>query len=120
MAPDQEGTHDASDHLLDRLMRVAVRRISEERNATSHVERLSLAGELRAAAERRVLKEIARCRHSGASWADIGAALGVSGQAAHRRYRGRSVPLDGEYFLDLVLTQHFEDDAQSESAVSDD
>ncbi|MFD8349988.1 hypothetical protein ACFV1X_13730 [Streptomyces coelicoflavus] len=110
MAPPQERALDSQDDFADKLMHVAVRRISEERKATSHIERLSLAGELRTAAELRVLKEIARCRDSGVSWADIGAALGVSGQAAHRRYSGRSAPLDGDYLLDQVIAQRSEDE----------
>ncbi|KUO13614.1 hypothetical protein AQJ58_00450 [Streptomyces sp. DSM 15324] len=114
MVPPHERALDSQDDFPDRLMQVAVRRISEERNATSHTERLSLAGELRTAAELRVLKEIARCRDSGVSWADIGAALGVSGQAAHRRYSGRSVPLDGDYLLDQVIAQQSEDDQVQE------
>ncbi|WP_329441912.1 hypothetical protein [Streptomyces canus] len=118
MAPSLETPHEAPDDFPDKLMRVAVYRISEERNATSHTDRLSLAAELRSAAELRVLKEIAQCRASGLSWAEIGAALGVSAQAAHRRYRGRRVPLDGEALLDDVVTQQPRDE-EDKSVVSE-
>ncbi|MEU1563975.1 hypothetical protein ABZ504_26575 [Streptomyces mirabilis] len=118
MAPERETPREPQDDFPDTLMRVAVQRISEERNATSHAERLSLAAELRAAAELRVLKEIARCRASGLSWAEVGAALGVSTQAAHRKYKGMRVALDGEFLLDRILDQQAEE-AQDESVVPD-
>ncbi|WP_216588061.1 hypothetical protein [Streptomyces brasiliscabiei] len=109
MVPSLETHLEAQDDFPDKLMRVAVRRICEERNATSLTDRLSLAAELRAAAELRVLKEIGRCRASGLSWAEIGAALGVSAQAAHRRYSGKRVALDGEALLDDVVPQQSRD-----------
>lgn len=33
--------------------------------------------------------QVRRARHQGCSWEDIAAALGVSRQAAHKRYAGR-------------------------------
>jgi hypothetical protein len=105
MTSPEETAEEPLDHYTDRLMRVAVRRIGEQRNATSPIDRLSLAAALRVAAELRVKKEIARCRGAGLSWAEIGAALGVSGQAAHRRYQKASAPLDPEDFLDLALDE---------------
>lgn len=108
MTPLQEPTGEPIDPFTDRLMQVAVRRISEQRNATSLVDRLSLAAEIRAAAELRVKKEIARCRRAGLSWAEIGTALGVSSQAAHRRYAKASAPLDGEDLLNLAVSEEQE------------
>lgn len=39
------------------------------------------------AAEADRQREIARAVHHGATWAEVGEALGVTAQSAHRRYR---------------------------------
>jgi hypothetical protein len=51
---------------------------------------LAGAAELRREAERLQTVAVRRARHDGLSWAEIAAVLGVSKQAAHRRYRGRN------------------------------
>ena len=53
--------------------------------------RRALAGAagLRRAAEHSQMLAVRRARHAGLSWAEIADALGVSKQAAHRKYRGR-------------------------------
>jgi hypothetical protein len=108
MATSSESSDEAHDEFPDVLMRVAMRRISEERNATSHTDRLALAAELRTAAELRVMMEVGRCRRSGLPWTDIGAALGTSGQAAHRKYSNTDAPHDAEDLLDQVLKDQSE------------
>ncbi|MTV27415.1 RNA polymerase subunit sigma-70 [Nitriliruptoraceae bacterium ZYF776] len=50
---------------------------------------LLAAAELRREADRLQTSAVRRARHTGMSWATIAAALGVSKQAVHRRYRGR-------------------------------
>ena len=49
--------------------------------------RLEAASRLRQAAEALVTELVVQARNEGATWADIGEALGVSTQAAHQRYR---------------------------------
>ena len=49
--------------------------------------RLEAANRLRHAADALVTELVIQARTEGATWADIGEALGVSTQAAHQRYR---------------------------------
>jgi hypothetical protein len=51
---------------------------------------LAGAAELRREAERVQAVAVRRARAVGLSWAEIAAALQVSKQAAHRKYRGRT------------------------------
>ena len=60
--------------MSDRHQRVALERITE---ATAVI----------AEAEARVAHEVARAVFHGATWAQIGVALGVTAQSAHRRHR---------------------------------
>ncbi len=47
---------------------------------------------------------VAAARAAGASWAEIGQALGVSAQAAHKRYRWlRNSPITGETWREPPL-----------------
>lgn len=47
-------------------------------------------GHLRRLLDRRIEEVVAGCRRQGASWAEVGAALRVSRQTAHERYRDHS------------------------------
>lgn len=49
---------------------------------------LAGAAALRREAERLQTVAVRRARHAGLSWSEIAQQLGVSKQAAHRRYRG--------------------------------
>lgn len=48
-----------------------------------------LAGQLQALADALVEEHVEHCRTHGSSWADIGAALGVTRQAVQQRFNGR-------------------------------
>ena len=52
---------------------------------------LAAAAELRREAERLQDTAVRRARVAGMSWAEIAGLLGVSKQAAHRKYRGRTL-----------------------------
>ena len=45
----------------------------------------------RANCEREVADAVVRSRHAGFSWSRIGAALGISAQAAHQRYNKHKI-----------------------------
>lgn len=55
---------------------------------------LGAAAQLRLESERLQAVAVRRARTAGLSWTEIAALLGVSKQAAHRRYRGGSPPRD--------------------------
>jgi hypothetical protein len=50
---------------------------------------LRVAAEARRAAERQQDAAVRRARAAGLTWAEVATILGVSKQAAHRKYRGR-------------------------------
>lgn len=50
---------------------------------------------LRDLLDRRIAEVVATGRQEGASWTEIGSALGVTRQTAHERYRHRSAQLSG-------------------------
>ena len=52
---------------------------------------LAAAAELRRQAERLQDAAVRRARVAGMTWSDIADHLGVSKQAAHRKYRGRTL-----------------------------
>jgi hypothetical protein len=60
--------------MSDRYQRVALERITE------------LASEIREL-ETRLAREVARAGFHNATWSQIGSALGVTSQSAHRRFR---------------------------------
>lgn len=70
---------------IEALVRDAV---ADEAGVGRHLDRAVVALELSAAAERYARAEVIAARElDGASWADVGKALGVSRQTAHERFR---------------------------------
>jgi DNA-binding NarL/FixJ family response regulator len=66
-------------------------------NTTVALNKLETAAARLADAETRREAAVAVAMDAGCTWAEIGAALGVSSQAAHRRFRWlRHSPLTGE------------------------
>jgi hypothetical protein len=64
---------------------------------TALLKRLEVAGERVARVESQRDRAVAAAMAAGCTWAEIGAALGVSAQAAHRRFRWlRHSPVTGE------------------------
>ncbi len=62
--------------------------VASEAGLGTHLDRAVAALELSAAAERYARAEVIAARElDGASWADVGKALGVSRQTAHERFR---------------------------------
>ncbi|MEO6126141.1 MAG: helix-turn-helix domain-containing protein [Ilumatobacteraceae bacterium] len=57
------------------------------RHRETALERISELTVVIADAESRQTREVARAVFHGATWAQIGAALGVTAQSAHRRFR---------------------------------
>jgi hypothetical protein len=85
--PDPRHAHAAS--VVEAAMVDLVRRTGAE-DLTVGVA-LGATAALRDAADRKLFELVGYAREAGASWAEIGAALGVSTQAAHQRY-GRRMP----------------------------
>jgi DNA-binding CsgD family transcriptional regulator len=70
----------------------------------SPLERVEALSARIAGAETEREKAIALAVAAGCSWAQIGRALGVSGQAAHKRYRWlRHSPATGEIWYEPPL-----------------
>lgn len=58
--------------------------------AGDHAAALRAAAALRQLADQSERQAVKRARTAGWSWREIGAALGVSAQAAHKRHRGEN------------------------------
>ena len=57
-------------------------------DSTAHLDRAAIALKLAAEADTYARAEVMAARElDGASWADVGAALGMTRQAAHERFR---------------------------------
>lgn len=61
---------------------------ADRRSRELHI--LGRLNELEAAVSQRIADVVAVCREQGASWAEIGAMLHISKQAAHERFGHRS------------------------------
>ena len=70
------------DLAADGVARAAVDELSRGES-----DRLEAANRLRHAADSLVTELVVEARNAGATWADVGEALGVSTQAAHQKYR---------------------------------
>lgn len=72
---------------IDRALSELARRVAGERS--SRLERAAALLRIAEAADRLARANVTTAREQdGASWADVGEALGVSRQTAHERYRG--------------------------------
>jgi hypothetical protein len=74
----------AADGIVDEAMRDLVQRSGETELTVGAA--LAATAALRDAADRKLFELVGFARDAGASWASIGAALGVTTQAAHQRY----------------------------------
>ncbi|TDQ53417.1 hypothetical protein [Actinorugispora endophytica] len=63
--------------------------LAEAAGGESPLAALDATARLRAELERVEAVQVRRARVQGATWAEIAAALGVSKQAAHKKYGGR-------------------------------
>ena len=70
--------------IVDDAMRALVQRSGDGELTIGAA--LAATARLRDAADRKLFQLVGLARAEGASWAQIGAALGVSTQAAHQRY----------------------------------
>jgi hypothetical protein len=81
------GSHDplgSAAQIVDDSMRLLVQRTGEGKLTVGAA--LAATAALRDAADQKLFQLVGFARDEGASWAQIGEALGVSTQAAHQRY----------------------------------
>ncbi len=81
LGPDPAG---AADAIVDEAMRELVQRTGDGELTVGAA--LAATATLREAADRKLFDLVGFARASGASWAAIGEALGVTTQAVHQRY----------------------------------
>ena len=91
MAAEDEGRAAVAREVAQDAMRELARRLGDGAEVTVG-DALAASASLRSAADSLIFELVGYARDAGASWADIGAALGVTTQAAHQRFgRRRSV-----------------------------
>ena len=78
------GPADTAGSIIDDAMRQLVQRTGDGEPTVGAA--LGATAALRDAADRKLFQLVGFAREAGASWAAIGAALGVTTQAAHQRY----------------------------------
>lgn len=71
------------------LIKVAVRRLTEDEGDETPANQLRWAADIVAAAEDYLGELTQRAAAAGMTWREIGLAMNVSGQAAHRRFAQR-------------------------------
>lgn len=83
-APNRTATRKPIDPVLTAHIRLA----RAQMNATTYprTDAIKSYVEVRNAADEAIALAVEHARYDGASWADIAAALGVTTQAAHKRY----------------------------------
>ena len=81
---------EVADGIVDEAMRGVVARTGEGELTVGAA--LVATAALRDAADRKLFELVGFARESGASWAAIGEALGVTTQAAHQRYGPKVTP----------------------------
>jgi hypothetical protein len=82
----------SGERLAPRVLRAFEERIAALPNVgeARHLVVLAALARLRMLTDRRIEETVAAGRRSGATWTQIAAALGVTRQTAHQRYRDRS------------------------------
>ena len=85
----EPGPASAADSIIDDAMRQLVQATGDGELTVGAA--LTASAALRDAADRKLFVLVGFAREAGASWSAIGAALGVTTQAAHQRY-GRKQP----------------------------
>ncbi len=81
-------------------MRDLVESLAGSRQKATHLEKAVLSLRLAEAADWLARVEVTAAReHDGASWADVGQALGVNRQAAHERFRTGPEGMHSRLFL---------------------
>ena len=84
---DDEYELRAQDPVTDTVRWGVARLLEQLRVPMTTNAALSASNVLKLGYESLMTDLVRSARHDGTSWADIGAALGISAQAAHQRYR---------------------------------
>ncbi len=88
------------DKKLERAVRDLVESLVGGRQKVTHLDKAVLSLRLAEAADWLARVEVVAAReHDGASWADVGQALGVNRQAAHERFRTGPEGMHSRLFL---------------------
>ena len=93
---------------LEQLVDLVEVNVREGTRLDQLAEAVGVADGLNVLADQLVGQFVDRARDSGASWAEIGTALGVSKQAVQKRFVARRLPSEGK-----GLFTRFDDDARS-------
>jgi hypothetical protein len=88
------------DQKLERAVRELVESLAGDRQEATHLDKAVLSLRLAEAADWLARVEVMTAREEdGASWADVGQALGINRQAAHERFRTGPDGMHSRLFL---------------------
>lgn len=88
------------DKKLERAVRDLVESLAGGREKVAHLDKAVLSLRLAEAADWLARVEVMAAReHDGASWANVGQALGINRQAAHERFRTGPEGMHSRLFL---------------------